>query len=123
VIGRRMRNEHWANASAQGVTAARSMLGQDVIFDEIPYFFTDQFEFSMELSGYPPLMAEARVAYRGDPASLEFIAFWLDDADRVIAGMNVNTWDVNERVQELIRGGGPVDFARLVDPAVDLASI
>ena len=123
VIGRRMRNEHWANASAQGVTAARSLLGQDVIFDEIPYFFTDQFEFSMELSGYPPLMADARVAYRGDPAGLEFIAFWLDDEDRVIAGMNVNTWDVNERVQELIRGGRPVDFARLVDPAVDLASI
>jgi 3-phenylpropionate/trans-cinnamate dioxygenase ferredoxin reductase subunit len=77
----------------------------------------------LELSGYPPLMADARIAYRGDPASLEFIAFWLDDADRVVAGMNVNTWDVNERVQEIIRGGKPVDFARLVDPTVDLASI
>ncbi len=123
VIGRRMRNEHWANASAQGVTAARSMLGQDVVFDEIPYFFTDQFEFSMELSGYPPLMADARVVYRGDPASLEFIAFWLDDDDRVVGGMNVNTWDVNERVQQLIRAGSPVDAARLADTSLDLAGL
>lgn len=123
VIGQRMRNEHWANASAQGMTAARSMLGQDVIFDEIPYFFTDQFDFSMELSGYPPLMRDARIAYRGDPAALEFIAFWLDEQDRVVGGMNVNTWDVNEGVQSLIRDRRPVDFARLIDPSVDLGSL
>jgi len=46
--------------------------------------------------------------------------FWLDDADRVLAGMNVNVWDVNEQVQALIRSREPVDAARLADPAVPL---
>jgi 3-phenylpropionate/trans-cinnamate dioxygenase ferredoxin reductase subunit len=50
----------------------------------------------------------------------EFIAFWLSGG-RVLAGMNVNIWDVNEQVQELVRGGRPVDPGRLADPDVPLA--
>ena len=52
-------------------------------------------------------------------ASLEFIAFWLADG-RVVAGMNVNIWDVNDQVQELIRSRREVDLARLADPSIAL---
>ena len=45
-----------------------------------------------------------RVVFRGDPAAREFIAFWLRDG-RVLAGMNVNVWDVAETIQALIAGG------------------
>ena len=48
------------------------------------------------------------------------MAFWVDDAGRVVAGMNVNVWDVNETVQRLIRDEVVVDPARLADPAVPL---
>ena len=61
-----------------------------------PHFYTDQFELGMEYSGYGPLTRGAKVVYRGDPASLEFIAFWVADG-RVVAGMNVNVWDVNDQ--------------------------
>jgi 3-phenylpropionate/trans-cinnamate dioxygenase ferredoxin reductase component len=122
VVNQRMRNEHWANAIGSGKIAAKSMLGQDVVFDEIPYFYTDQFDLGMEYSGYPPLAAGASVVIRGDKAAHEFIAFWIADG-RVVAGMNVNVWDVNATVQKLIRSRRVVDLSKLVDASVDLASL
>ena len=60
--------------------------------------------------------------YRGDAGSREFIAFWLRNG-RVVAGMNVNVWDVQDDIQRLIRSGAPVDAERLADPGVELASL
>jgi 3-phenylpropionate/trans-cinnamate dioxygenase ferredoxin reductase subunit len=122
VINQRMRNEHWANAIAGGKVAAASMAGADAVLDDIPYFYTDQYDLGMEYSGYPPLTRDARVVYRGDRDGREFIAFWLNGS-RVVAGMNVNVWDVNEQVQRLIREDRDVDVAKLTDPAVDLAGL
>jgi 3-phenylpropionate/trans-cinnamate dioxygenase ferredoxin reductase subunit len=122
VIKQRMRNEHWANALGSGKVAAKSLLGQDAVFDEIPYFYTDQFDLGMEYSGYPPLASDAAVIIRGDKAAREFIAFWIADG-KVVAGMNVNIWDVNEDVQALIRSQQIVDLARLADPSVELRSV
>lgn len=122
VLGQHMRNEHWANALASGKTVARSMLGQDVVFDEIPYFYTDQYDLGMEYSGYPPLTPGAQIVYRGDRAAREFVAFWVKDG-RVVAGMNVNVWDVNEQVQQLIRSARVVDLGRLSDPSVPLGEV
>ena len=121
-IGRRLRNEHWANAIAGGTVAARSILGEDASYDDIPYFYTDQYDLGMEYSGYAPLARDARIVYRGDVDAREFVAFWLRE-DRVVAGMNVNVWDVNEQVQRLIRSDAPIDAERLADPSVDLAAL
>jgi NADPH-dependent 2,4-dienoyl-CoA reductase/sulfur reductase-like enzyme len=121
-IGQRVRSEHWANALNQGSAAARAMLGQDVSYDDIPYFYTDQFDLGMEYSGYGPLAKNATVVYRGDRESGEFIAFWVADG-RVVAGMNVNVWDVNEAIRGIIGRAGIVDAAQLADPTVDLASL
>lgn len=122
VVGQRMRNEHWANAIASGKIAARSMLGQDVSFDDIPYFYTDQFDLGMEYSGYPPRVPGSEVVIRGDKAKREFIAFWVNDG-RVVAGMNANIWDVNDEVQRLIRSEKQVDVAKLADESVPLAEL
>lgn len=122
VVKQRMRNEHWANAIASGKVAAKSMLGQEVAFDDIPYFYTDQFDLGMEYSGYPPLTRGAEVVYRGDRVKREVIAFWVNDG-RVVAGMNVNIWDVNEDVQALIRSQRQVDVAKLADPSVPLGEV
>ena len=96
------------------------MLGEQVSYDRIPYFFSDQYEVGMEYSGYAPDWDE--VVFRGDPADGEFIAFWLRDG-RVVAGMNVNVWDVNEHVQALIRSREPVDVAALSDRDTPLDSL
>lgn len=121
-IGQRLRNEHWANAIAGGTVAARAIAGEDASYDDIPYFYSDQYDLGMEYSGYAPLASGARVVFRGDVAAREFIAFWLRD-DRVVAGMNVNVWDVQEHIQRLIRGREAIDPARLTDESVDLAEL
>lgn len=118
----RLRSEHWANAIGQGKSAARGMLGLDESYEDIPYFYTDQFDVGMEYSGYGPLTSGAKVVYRGDRGSREFIAFWLRDGV-VVAGVNVNVWDVNEQVQRLIRSGTVVDESRLVDESVPLEEL
>ena len=117
-----LRSEHWANALNGGKAAARSMLGHKVSFDDIPYFYTDQFDVGMEYSGFGPLTRGAEVVYRGDRAGREFIAFWVADG-KVVAGMNVNVWDVNEAVQGIIRRGNQVDRAKLADADGPLESL
>ena len=122
LLGRRIRVEHWANALASGPVAARSMLGQQVSYDWVPYYFSDQYDLGMEAAGLPEPGHYDQVVYRGDPQTLEFIAFWLSDG-AVVAGMNVNVWDVNDDIQALIRAGTSVDVSRLEDldfPLTDL---
>ena len=121
LIKQRLRSEHWANALNGGPVAARAMLGQSVSFDAIPYFYTDQFDLGMEYSGFAPLTSGADLVYRGDRAAGEFIVFWLN-AGRVVAGMNVNVWDVNDAVQALIRRGR-VDPVRLADESIPLDQV
>jgi 3-phenylpropionate/trans-cinnamate dioxygenase ferredoxin reductase component len=118
--GRRIRVEHWANALNGGPVAAKAMLGQEVTYDRLPYFFTDQYDLGMEYSGLSG--ADASVVTRGDTGSGEYIAFWLEDG-RVQAAMNVNVWDVTDDLQELVRANRPVDTARLADPDVPLKDL
>ncbi|MFI5757056.1 NAD(P)/FAD-dependent oxidoreductase [Streptomyces sp. NPDC051569] len=118
----RVRVEHWANALNGGPAAARAMLGQDVTYDRIPYFFSDQYDLGLEYSGWAPPGSYDQVVVRGDAGKREFIAFWLKDR-RVLAGMNVNVWDVTEDVQRLIRSGAQQDLEALGDPGVPLGSL
>ena len=120
VLRRPIRVEHWANADVAGKAAGGAMAGQAVEYDEIPYFYTDQYDLGMEYSGYGTLAAGIEPVFRGDRVAREFVAFWVDDARRVVAGMNVNVWDVNETVQRLIRDEVVVDPERLADPSVPL---
>jgi 3-phenylpropionate/trans-cinnamate dioxygenase ferredoxin reductase component len=118
----RVRVEHWANALDGGPVAAKAMLGQDVRFEKLPYFFTDQYDLGMEYAGYVPAGTKTDVVIRGDLAGREFIAFWLAGG-KVLAGMNVNVWDVTDQIQDLIRAGltgTTVDPAKLADADVPL---
>ena len=122
LLGKHVRVEHWANALHQPQAAARAMLGQDVAYDRVPYFFTDQYDLGMEYSGYVEPGGYDEVIFRGDPGRREFIAFWLSGG-QVLAGMNVNVWDVNDAIQGLVRDGRPVDKDALQDPERRLESL
>jgi NADPH-dependent 2,4-dienoyl-CoA reductase/sulfur reductase-like enzyme len=122
LLGRRIRVEHWANAEAGGPAAARAMLGKKVAYDWLPFFFTDQYDLGMELSGVATPGEYDEIVYRGVVQDQEYIAFWLSGG-RVVAGMNVNVWDVTDDIQSLIRSGAPVDKARLIDPKVPLPDL
>jgi 3-phenylpropionate/trans-cinnamate dioxygenase ferredoxin reductase subunit len=118
--GERIRVEHWANALHQGPVAARAMLDEPDVYDRLPYFFSDQYDVGMEYAGFAPTWD--RVIFRGDPATREFIAFWLA-GDRVVAGMNVNVWDVVDPIQRLIGARVAVDDRRLADAGVPLEEL
>ena len=130
LLGKRIRVEHWANALNGGPAAAKSMLGQEVVYDRVPYFFSDQYDLGMEYSGYVEPGGYDQVVFRGgteirDGKAPEFMAFWVREG-RVLAGMNVNIWDVNPDVQELARAGysgKSIDLDRLADPNVPLLDL
>ncbi|MEU8518246.1 FAD-dependent oxidoreductase [Streptomyces sp. NBC_01216] len=115
----RLRVEHWANALNGGSAAARAMLGRHVSYDRVPYFFSDQYDLGMEYSGWAPPGTYDQVVLRGDVGKRQFVAFWLKDR-RVLAGMNVNVWDVTEPIQQLVRSRAQVDPDALADPSTPL---
>lgn len=118
VLGR-LRVEHWANALNQPPVAAKALLGStSTRFENMPYFFTDQYDLGMEYIGHVPRDSYRDVLVRGDTAKREFVAFWLDGEQHVLAAMNVNVWDVPDAVRPIIAEGRAVDPDRLADPSV-----
>jgi 3-phenylpropionate/trans-cinnamate dioxygenase ferredoxin reductase subunit len=120
VFGSHIRLEHWSAARNQGPVAATNMLGGNVAYEKVPYFFSDQYDLGMEYSGLATRWDE--IVYRGDRDGREVIVFWLDGGVPV-AGMNVNVWGVSESVASLIAARRPVDPVRLADPDIDLANL
>lgn len=117
---KRFRLEHWSSALNQGPAAAWNMIGQRTVYDRIPYFFSDQYDFGMEYRGWATTSDE--VVFRRGESDHEFIAFWLRD-ERVVAGMNANIWDQGDAIERLITEAVRVDRSKLADPDVDLAQM
>jgi 3-phenylpropionate/trans-cinnamate dioxygenase ferredoxin reductase subunit len=121
-LERHTRVEHWANARRQGAVAAKSMLGQDAVDVRPSYFFTDQYDLSMEYTGDIGPAGYDRVIIRQHADSNQMIIFWLYE-HRVQAGMNINIWDVAEDIERLIQSTRPINADDLADPAIPLASL
>ena len=122
LLQRRIRVEHWANALNQPVVAAAGILGRDAVYDRLPYFYSDQYDLGMEYVGYVAPGEYDEVVVRGDRDAREFVAFWLSGG-RVLAGMNVNVWDVVDPIRALVTSGRTVDVARLADPGIPLEDV
>jgi len=121
-LGRHIRVEHWANARRQGATAGKAMLGQDAVDARPSYFFTDQYDLSMEYTGDIGPAGYDQVIFRRYPDSRQFIVFWLSE-QRVQAGMNINIWDVADDVERLVQSPHPANTDDLADPGIPLASL
>ena len=121
VLGRRVRVEHWAAALNQPATVAKVIAGTDAVYEDLPYFFSDQYDLGMEYIGLAD--PESRVVVRGDLAGREFIAFWLDESDAITAAMNVNVWDVLDDIKPLLKSRTAVDTDKLADPDVPFDAV
>jgi 3-phenylpropionate/trans-cinnamate dioxygenase ferredoxin reductase subunit len=125
LLDQQVRVEHWANASNQGTAAGAAMAAQadgktTEPYTKLPYFFTDQYDLSMEYHGHVGRGGYDDVVLRGDPASgSPWLAFWLRQG-RVLAGMNVNDWDAADAIKALVRSRAVVDRDRLADPSTPL---
>lgn len=118
--GRRIHSAHWANARFGGAAAAKSMLGTGAAYDRLPYFYSDQYDLSMEYRGFHA--PGDRVVIRGSIADRSFLAFWLADG-RVVAALNANTSGMGKPMEALIRSRAVVDVGALADPAVPLGEL
>ena len=120
LLGRRVRVEHWDTAIEQGKAVAHSLLGHDVSYDRLPYFFTDQYDLGMEYVGSVGPDGYDEVVLRGDPDGRTFTAFWLRDG-RVLAGMHANDWDATDHIRGIVGVRHP--SRRLGDEDVSLAEL
>jgi len=121
-LGRHIRVEHWANARRQGATAGKAMLGQDAVDARPSYFFSDQYDLSMEYTGDIGPSGYDQVIFRRYADSAQLIVFWLSE-QRVQAGMNINIWDVADDIERLVQSPHPADTDDLADPDIPLASL
>jgi 3-phenylpropionate/trans-cinnamate dioxygenase ferredoxin reductase subunit len=120
VFGRRIRTEHWNNAKAQGRVAALNMMGRDTPYDEIHWFWSDQYEHTIQYAGYHREWDD--LVIRGSLASRSFAAFYMLGG-RVQAVVSVDRPADVQGAMGIIRSGGLADPAKLRDEAVDLTSL
>jgi 3-phenylpropionate/trans-cinnamate dioxygenase ferredoxin reductase component len=120
VFKRRIRVEHWQNALNQGPAAARNMLGKDEPYDDIPWFWSDQYDYNLQYAGFHTEWDELVV--RGSMEERSFVAFYRKDG-RVLAAVAVNRGKDLRRSMRLIKAQRPVDATKLQDPDVDLRAL
>ena len=120
VFERRIRVEHWQNALNQGPAAARNMLGKDEPYDDIPWFWSDQYDFNLQYTGFHTEWDELIV--RGSMEERNFVAFYRKD-ERVLAAVAVNRGKDLRRSMRLIKAQRAVDVTKLQDPDVDLRAL
>ena len=120
VFGRRIRVEHWQNALKQGPAAARNMLEKDEPYEDIPWFWSNQYEYNLQYAGFHTEWDELIV--RGSLDERNFEAFYRKDM-RVLAAVAVNRGKDLRRSMPLIKAQEPVDAAKLCDLDVDLRSL
>jgi 3-phenylpropionate/trans-cinnamate dioxygenase ferredoxin reductase component len=121
-LDRHIRVEHWANARRQGATAAKAMMGQDAVDARPSYFYTDQYDLSMEYTGDIGPSGYDQVVFRRHADPRQVIVFWLQE-QRVLAGMNINIWDVAEDIERLIESASPVKTEDLADPTFPISTL
>ena len=120
VCGRQMRVEHWQNGVKQGAAAARSMLGRGQAYDEVHWFWSDQFDANIQYAGFHA--AWDRIVVRGSLESRKFLAFYLTGG-RVESVVAINQGRDMRRTFAIIKARAVVDPARLEDPNVDLRTL
>ena len=114
-FGRRLRFEHWDVALHAPEVVAANVLGEDAVYDPVPYFWSEQFGRMVQYQGYHG--DAERLVWRGDPAEPTWAACWLA-AGRLVAILTVNRPRDLQQGRRVIASAGPVDAGRLADPAV-----
>jgi 3-phenylpropionate/trans-cinnamate dioxygenase ferredoxin reductase subunit len=116
----RIRVEHYDNALKMGEAAAHNVLGRDVIFDDPHWFWSDQYDTNIQMSGHAPTWE--RMVVRGSLADRRYCAFLLQDG-RLRSAVSMDWAHDVRRSFELIRSQVPVDERMLADPEVDPRSL
>ena len=116
---RHIRVEHWQNALKQGAAAAKAMLGNPDPYDEVHWFWSDQYDTNIQSAGH--VSDWSNPVIRGDLESRSFVAFSLQEG-RIVGAVAVNRGRDLRRCIALIKSKAVVDPAKLADPDTDVRS-
>jgi NADPH-dependent 2,4-dienoyl-CoA reductase/sulfur reductase-like enzyme len=121
--GRRLRVEHWDSALHAPEVVAANILGGDVAYDPVPYFWSEQFGRMVQYAGHHG--GGDQLVWRGDPAASSWSACWLGggghgDGRRLVAVLAVGRPKDLLQGRRLIASGQPVEAGLLADPDVPL---
>jgi len=120
VFRRRVRTEHWHNARRQGRAAALNMLGKDAPYEEVPWFWSDQYDHNIQYAGFHTEWDD--LVLRGSLEDRHFAAFYLKEG----AVQAVVALDRGEEVLQavpLIKAGLPIEEEKLRDETIDLQAL
>jgi 3-phenylpropionate/trans-cinnamate dioxygenase ferredoxin reductase subunit len=120
VVGRHIRVEHWQNAVKQGAAAARNMLGKRIAYDEIHWFWSDQYDANLQYAGFHTKWDQLVV--RGRLESDSYLACYVNDG-RIDAAVGLNRAKDVRRVMPLIKARRAVNLEQLRDESVDLRAL
>ncbi len=120
VFERRIHVEHYENTWRQAAAAAANMAGAETAYTEIPYFWSDQYEYEFEYSGSHTGTEDLVV--RGSLESRDFLAFYYDGG-RVLAAATIGRSDDLQHATTLIASKTVVDAGQLGDNDVSLESL
>ncbi|MBB4570953.1 NAD(P)/FAD-dependent oxidoreductase [Rhizobium leucaenae] len=84
--GRRVRLESWRNAQEQGTLAAANLLGEGNSISAVPWFWSDQYDLTLQIAG---LADGAATMLRRDLGEEAFILFHLDETGRLLAASGI----------------------------------
>jgi 3-phenylpropionate/trans-cinnamate dioxygenase ferredoxin reductase subunit len=115
-----VRVEHFDNALKMGEHVAKNLLGANEIFDDPHWFWSDQYDARIEMSGFATEWD--RTVIRGSMEDRSFAAFLLKD-ERLVSTFTMNWNRDARRSMPLIAAGATPDPARLADPDVDLRTL
>jgi 3-phenylpropionate/trans-cinnamate dioxygenase ferredoxin reductase subunit len=117
-LKRRVRLESWANAQNQAIAVAKAVLGVRAPYEEIPWFWSDQYDVNLQILGDIP--ADAEIAVRGDVAARRATLFFLTEG--TIRGViAINTPRELKLARKWMSQGRTVDAAALADAGRALA--
>ncbi|HEV7700120.1 MAG TPA: FAD-dependent oxidoreductase [Pyrinomonadaceae bacterium] len=114
--GKRQRIEHWRTAMQQGRIAAHNMIGRNVPYNVIPFFWTHQFDAGLLYVGHAEQWDE--ILYQGDASARDFLAFYTKDG-RVLAVAGMNRDREMAAIDELMRLAKMPLAAELKSSSVD----
>ncbi len=120
VFGRRVRVEHFDNANRQAAAAAMSIMGRRSAYDNVHWFWSDQYEFNLQYAGHAPVWTQAVI--RGSVKARSFTVFYLYDG--VVKGaFAIDRGEEIVWAKELIAARVMPDPAKLADEDLDLEAL
>jgi 3-phenylpropionate/trans-cinnamate dioxygenase ferredoxin reductase subunit len=114
-VGRRIRLESWQNAQNQAIAAAQNMNGANTPFEEVPWFWSDQFGVNLQMCGAPD--SWDTIVTRGDITARDGLMFQRE-GEKIVGAIGLNRPRDMRFIKRLMTAGKTPTTAQLADESI-----